>query len=233
HARLHVGGDQRVAAARGERGAAGHLDLVGDFLHARNPADFRLDLRARGLVGRFASKQHVAVVARGVEVAVAEAVLDAEDLELDVLVLDVHAGGAPVARHEGGGAGPGDGERDAAGQGGEGRGGEGHGGERAFHRFSPKITLSTTSQRQCTARRWISWTRIVRGCSTLRWKSLSRSMRPISPPSRPVSAITRMPRACAERIAAITFFELPEVEMASRKSPAWPRASTCLEKTCS
>ncbi len=47
----------------------------------------------------------------------------------------------------------------------------------------------------------------------------------------PVSATTLVSRWRAAWMAAITFAELPEVESASRMSPGWPSASTCLENT--
>ena len=46
------------------------------------------------------------------------------------------------------------------------------------------------------------------------------------PPLRPVNAITCMPRTRATSAARSTFGELPDVEIATSTSPAWPSAST-------
>ena len=50
------------------------------------------------------------------------------------------------------------------------------------------------------------------------------------PPSLPVKATMCMPRSCAASTAAITLPEFPDVEIASRTSPAPPSARTCLAK---
>src|SRR5688500_10221545 len=232
HERLHVRGDERVVAAGGERGGARDLELVHHLLHVGEAAHGVLDLLLHLLRRRFAREQHAAVVAGRVHVRAREALAQPrEHAPLDVLVLDVDARRAPVGHHHRAPGHGGDRERGAALLQEGGREQHGKGEADAFHFLSPKITLSTTSHRQWITRRWISWTRMVRGCATLRWWSVGRSIFAIAPPSRPVSAITTMFFSCAALIASITFLELPEVEMPSRTSPGCPSAWTCLEKT--
>ena len=55
----------------------------------------------------------------------------------------------------------------------------------------------------------------------------------MAPPSRPVRAMMARPFDFAAFMASMTFFELPEVEMATRMSPGLPRPSTWREKTWS
>src|SRR5213595_2870106 len=56
--------------------------------------------------------------------------------------------------------------------------------------------------------------RAVRACGTQICTSASVSSLPIAPPSLPVSATTRISRSSAASTAAITFAELPEVDVA-------------------
>ena len=55
---------------------------------------------------------------------------------------------------------------------------------------------------------------------------------PTRPPSRPVSAIVRSPRARAACSAASTLADMPLVEIPNATSPGWPSASICRTNTC-
>ena len=78
-----------------------------------------------------------------------------------------------------------------------------------------------------------SWMRAVRSCGTHRCTSPAASIAPIWPPPLPVSATTRISRSCAATIAATTLAEFPDVDNASSASPLAPSARTCFAKTCS
>src|SRR5690606_1779613 len=94
------------------------------------------------------------------------------------------------------------------------------------HSVSPRSRASIPSHMACSIRAWISWMRMVRSLGTHKWTSCAVKSSLITPPPLPVSAMTDISRSWAACTARTTFAELPLVDMATSRSPGWPRAPT-------
>src|SRR5450756_2521891 len=242
-ARFDLGSEVAVVAAGGIRTHPGDLDLVDHAAHVADLAHDFLYLRLGGGVGRLAGEQHVAVEAGDVDMhPVAKAVVDtAFSAQVDFLVLGLRADRTPVFQGERRDAGPADHQRQAtlqlwreSEQSNERQSAKRR--KNVFqsgHDSAPSNNVSMPSHRQCSVSRCTSWMREVRSEGTQICTSSLASRLPILPPLLPVSATTCISRSCAAWIAAMTFFELPLVEIASSTSLACPSACTCRANTCS